>query len=89
MYWYGIGIMATTPDIDDSNWRDEYKNYTTSKYHLELLENGPRSLSQSWILNALYQRWRKMKGYVTPEPPDCRSSLKEFNERVKQQYIKE
>tara|TARA_B100001175_G_C19145510_1_gene465730 strand:+ start:108 stop:377 length:270 start_codon:yes stop_codon:yes gene_type:complete len=89
MYWYGIGIMATTPDIDDSNWRDEYKNYTTNKLHLELLENGAKSLSQSWILNALYQKWRKMKGYVTPEPPDCRSSLKEFNERVKQQYIKE
>ena len=81
--------MATTPDIDDSNWRDEYKNYTTNKLHLELLENGAKSLSQSWILNALYQKWRKMKGYVTPEPPDCRSSLKEFNERVKQQYIKE
>ena len=89
MYWYGIGIMATTPDIDDSNWRDEYKNYTTNELHLELLENGAKSLSQSWILNALYQKWRKMKGYVTPEPPDCRSSLKEFNERVKQQYIKE
>ena len=89
MYWYGIGIMATTPDIDDSNWRDEYKNYTTNKLHLELLENGAKSLSQSWILNALYQKWRKMKGYVTPEPPDCQSSLKEFNERVKQQYIKE
>ena len=88
MYWYGIGIMATTPDIDDSNWRDEYKNYTTNELHLELLENGAKSLSQSWILGALYQKWRKMKGYVTPEPPDCKSSLKEFNERVKQ-YIKE
>ena len=88
MYWYGIGIMATTPDIDDSNWRDEYKNYTTNELHLELLENGAKSLSQSWILNALYQKWMKMKGYVTPEPPDCKSSLKEFNERVKQ-YIKE
>ena len=81
--------MATTPDIDDSNWRQEYKNYTTNKLHLELLENGAKSLSQSWILGALYQKWRKMKGYVTPEPPDCKSSLKEFNERVKQQYIKE
>ena len=89
MYWYGIGIMATTPDIDDSNWREEYKNYTTNKLHLELLENGAKSLSQSWILGALYQKWMKMKGYVTPEAPDCRSSLKEFNERVKQQYIKE
>ena len=73
----------TKKTFDDSNWREEYKNYTTSKYELELLENGAKSLSQSWCLNALYQKWRKMKGYVTPEPPDCKSSLKEFNERVK------
>ena len=33
-------------DIDDSNWREEWKNYTSSKFQLELLENGARSLSQ-------------------------------------------
>ena len=30
---------------DDSNWRQEYKSYTTNKKYLELLENGPNSLS--------------------------------------------
>ena len=53
--------MATTPDIDDSNWRDEYKNYTTNKLHLELLENGAKSLSQCWILGALYLKCKKIK----------------------------
>ena len=37
MYWYGIDIMATLTHLDDSNWREEYNNYTTSKSHLELL----------------------------------------------------
>ncbi len=32
-------------DWDDSNWREEYKAYTSNKRHLELLENGPKSLS--------------------------------------------
>ena len=44
---------------DDSNWREEYKGWTTNKRYLELLENGPKSLSQSWILQALYNDWKK------------------------------
>ena len=63
---------------DDSNWREEYKGYTSNKKELELLENGPKSLSQSWIMGALYQKWKKMKGYKDPEPPDCQSSMSEF-----------
>ena len=46
---------------DDSNWREDYKQYTSNKRHLELLENGPKSLSQSWILGALYNEWKKNK----------------------------
>ena len=66
-------------DFDDSNWREEYKAYTSNEKYLELLENGPKSLSQSWILGALHNKWMKMKGYSYPEPPDCQSSFKEFN----------
>ena len=69
---------------DDTNWREEYKNYTSNKFHLDLLENGAKSLSQSWILGALYQKWKKIKGYKTPEPPDCSSSFLEWEKNVKQ-----
>ena len=44
----------TTPLYDDSNWREEYKQYTSNKRYLELLENGPEQLSQAWVLGALY-----------------------------------
>ena len=44
----------TTPLYDDSNWREEYKGFTKNKHELELLENGPKNLSQSWHLQALY-----------------------------------
>ena len=76
--------MDTRPDIDKkiSNWREEMKAYTSSKYELELLENGPKSLSQSWIMGALHNKWKKIMGYVEPEPPDCQSSFKDFNKRV-------
>ena len=63
----------------ETNWREEYKAYTSNKKELELLENGPKSLSQSWILGALYQKWKRIKGIPPdPEPPNCQSSMNEF-----------
>ena len=59
-----------------------------SKYQLEILTNGPKSLSQSWVLGAMHGEWRKMKGYKYPDPPDCSSSFEEFNQSVKK-YFKE
>ena len=67
----------------EQNWREEYKAYTSSKRELELLENGPKSLSQSWILQALYNRWKKIKGIKEPEPPDCRSSYLDWEKSIK------
>ena len=73
---------------DDSNWREEYKSYTTNKRYLELLENGPHSLSQAWVLGALYSDWKKRKGYNKYDPKEntgqYQSSLKEFFERTDQ-----
>ena len=70
-------------NYDDSKWREEYKNYTSSKYQLDLLENGPKSLSQSWMMGAMHNKWKKMKGYKDPEPPDVSSSMCEFFEKQK------
>ena len=67
---------------EDINWREEMKAYTSSKYQLELLENGAKSLSQSWVLQSLHQQWKKIKGIKEPEPPDCSSSFKEWNSKV-------
>ena len=76
---------------DDSNWREEYKQYTSNKKYLELLENGPHSLSQAWLLGALYNEWKKIKGYHKLDPKENigqnQSSLKEFLERYKDQGI--
>ena len=72
---------------DDSNWREEYKAYTSSKTQLELLENGPKQLAQAWILGAMYNKWKKMKGYDKLDPKEnegqLQSSMKEWEESVK------
>ena len=64
------------------SWRDEYKGFTRNKMELELRENGPKSLSQSWHLQALYSNWKKIKGIKDPEPLDLQSSFKEWNKKV-------
>ena len=73
--------MATKP-YDDSNWREESLPYHTGR-QAELLRDGPKSLSQSWLMQAMYGKWKKRNGYKDPEPPDCSSSMKEWEESVK------
>mgnify|MGYP001181146970 FL=1 len=74
-------------NYDDSNWREEYKAYTSSKTQLELLENGPKQLAQAWILGAMYNKWKKMKGYDKLDPKEnegqLQSSMKEWEASVK------
>ena len=72
---------------DDSNWREEYKGWTTNKRYIELLENGPKQLSQAWLLGALHNEWKKMKGYKDEYPDEnegqLQSSLSEWEESIK------
>ena len=76
---------------DDSNWREEYKSYTSNKRYIELLENGPKSLSQSWLLGALYSEWKKIKGYDNFDSKQnegqMQPSLQEFFQSQKDQGI--
>ena len=58
---------------------------------LDLLENGPKNLSQSWHLQALYSNWKKMKGYNKLDPKEntgqMQSSMQDFFNRQKDQGI--
>ena len=77
----------TAPLYDDSNWREEYKSFTSKKMEIELLENGPKSLSQSCHLQALYSNWKKMKGYDKLDPKEndgqLQSSFSEWDKNAK------
>jgi len=48
---------------------------------LDLLEQGPKSLSQSWHLQALYSNWKKIKGIKDPEPLDLQTNFKDWSEK--------
>ena len=66
---------------DDSNWREESIPYHTGK-QVELLLNGPKSLSQSWMMGAMYNQWKKRNGYHKLDPKEnegqLQSSLGDF-----------
>ena len=73
--------------FDDSNWKEEYKNFTTNKKYLELLENGAKSISQGWILGSLYNKWKRLKGYDKYDPIENKgqpqSSYKDWESKIK------
>ena len=75
-------------DWDDSNWREESLPYYTGKQE-ELLRNGPKSLSQSWIMGAMYNEWMRRNGYKNPKPPDVSSSMSEYFQKEKQFLIED
>ena len=72
---------------DDSNWKEEYKQYTSNKRYLDLLENGAKNISQGWILGALYNKWKKIKGYDRYDPIEnkgqLQSSFKDWESNIK------
>ena len=48
----------------------------------KILKYGPKSLTDSWILGALYTRWKKLKGIREKPVTDCSSSFHEWNKKV-------
>jgi hypothetical protein len=46
-----------------NDWKQEYKSMKRlNKRQLELLEKGPDSLAASWLVNAMYQDWKRITG---------------------------
>jgi len=66
---------------DDSNWREESLPYYTGTRE-QLLKEGPKSLSQSWIMGSMYNEWKRRNGYDKLDPKEnegqLQSSLGEF-----------
>tara|TARA_E500000331_G_scaffold134487_1_gene131474 strand:- start:137 stop:337 length:201 start_codon:yes stop_codon:yes gene_type:complete len=47
-----------------------------------LLKNGAKSLTESWLIGALYIRWKKLKCIREQPSPNCSSSFEEWNKKV-------
>ena len=76
--------MSIEPEQRDESWREEYAGMIPlGTYKRNLLQNGPKSLSQSWMMQAMHNDWKRKKGIKDPEPPNCQSSMKEWEESIK------
>ena len=66
------------------DWKEELLNLANFNGKNErILKHGSKSLTDSWILGALYTRWKKLKGIRPgPELADCSSSFQEWNKNV-------
>ena len=53
-----------------------------NKKQEKLLKIGAKSLTDSWLLGALYIRWKKLKGIREKPSPNCSSSFQEWNKKV-------
>ncbi len=46
----------------DETWKTQYKEWKDLKpYQIRLLEDGPISQSQAWILNSMWCEWLELK----------------------------
>ena len=65
------------------DWKQELLDSASFNCKQEkILKHGPKSLTDSWILGALYTRWTKLKGIKEKPVPDCSSSFQEWNKKV-------
>ena len=48
--------------MSEETWKMEYKQWKKLKpYQVKLIDDGPKSQSQAWLLNAMWCEWMDMK----------------------------
>ena len=65
------------------DWKEELLDSANfNRKQEKILKHAPKSLTNSWILGALYTRWKKLKGIREKAVPDCSNSFQECNKIV-------
>ena len=65
------------------DWKQEILDSAKfNKTQENLLKNGAKSLTESWLVGALYTRWKKLKGIEELPSPDYSSSFQDWNKKI-------
>ena len=49
--------------MNEETWKIEYKKWKNLKpYQIRLIDDGPKSQSQAWLLNSMWCEWMDLKG---------------------------
>ena len=76
-----------------SSWRAEYLETKTglTESQIRLLKEGPTQLAQAWLLQAMHNDYKKMKGIKENHHKEnngqLQSSLEDFFENTKDWWI--
>ena len=48
--------------MNKESWKDQYKQWKKLKpYQIKLIDDGPKSQSQAWLLNSMWCEWVDLK----------------------------
>ena len=48
--------------MNDETWKNQYKQWKDLEpYQIKLIDDGPRSQSQAWLLNSMWCEWMDLK----------------------------
>ena len=48
--------------MSNESWKDQYKQWKNLKpYQTKLIDEGPKSQSQAWLLNSMWCEWLDLK----------------------------
>ena len=65
------------------DWKQEILD--SAKFNTKqenMLKKGAKSLTNTWLLDVFYIRWKLLKGIREQPSPNCRSSFQEWNKKV-------
>ncbi len=62
--------------MSSDDWKEQYKQWKLLKPHQEkLLDEGPKSLSQTWLLNQMWCEWRDIKKIKEAKLPSLNANV--------------
>ena len=48
--------------MNDETWKKQYKEWKDLKpYQIKLIDEGPKSQSQAWLLNSMWCEWMDLR----------------------------
>mgnify|MGYP001165354307 CR=1 FL=1 len=48
--------------MSEETWKNQYKEWKDLKpYQIKLIDDGPKSQSQAWLLNSMWCEWMDLK----------------------------
>ena len=60
----------------DESWKSQFKKWKDLKpYQIKLIDEGPNSQSQAWLLNSMWCEWKDMKKTRDTALPEMRSHI--------------